>query len=67
VPTVLSVFPSAGVSVGTLRFAHPTRLLERGAPGLHFYTLNQSELTLEICRRLGLVTEPEEKVAGRMP
>ena len=34
-----------------------TRLCERlvagGAPGIHFYTLNQSALALEICRRLG--------------
>ena len=34
-----------------------TRLCERlvagGAPGLHFYTLNQSALSLEICKRLG--------------
>ena len=29
------------------------RLIEGGAPGIHFYTLNQSALTLEICRRLG--------------
>jgi methylenetetrahydrofolate reductase (NADPH) len=31
------------------------RLIEGGAPGLHFYALNQSELVLEIGRRLGLV------------
>lgn len=34
-----------------------TRLCERliagGAPSIHFYTLNQSALSLEVCRRLG--------------
>ena len=29
------------------------RLIEGGAPGVHFYTLNQSALALELCRRLG--------------
>jgi methylenetetrahydrofolate reductase (NADPH) len=29
------------------------RLIAGGAPGIHFYTLNQSALSLEICRQLG--------------
>lgn len=28
------------------------RLIAGGAPGIHFYTMNQSALTLEICQRL---------------
>ena len=31
------------------------RLLAGGAPGLHFYSMNQSALTLEVCRRLKIV------------
>jgi methylenetetrahydrofolate reductase (NADPH) len=34
------------------------KLLAAGAPGLHFYTLNQAGLTTEIWDRLGLATRP---------
>jgi methylenetetrahydrofolate reductase (NADPH) len=34
-----------------------SRLLQAGAPGLHFYTMNQAELSLAIWKNLGL---PEE-------
>ncbi|HLW05537.1 MAG TPA: methylenetetrahydrofolate reductase [NAD(P)H] [Azoarcus sp.] len=33
------------------------RLLDIGAPGLHFYSMNQADLSIEICRRLGLAKE----------
>ncbi|MDX1605983.1 MAG: methylenetetrahydrofolate reductase [NAD(P)H] [Candidatus Competibacterales bacterium] len=31
------------------------KLLEGGAPGIHFYTMNRAEPTLAICRNLGLL------------
>ena len=30
------------------------RLIDCGAPGVHFYSMNQAGLTLELCNRLGL-------------
>lgn len=40
-----------GIEVGT---ALGQELLDAGAPGLHFYTMNQSSATIEICENLGI-------------
>lgn len=35
------------------------RLLDNDVPGLHFYTMNRPDLVLEICRRLGWLTQSQ--------
>ena len=37
-----------------------SQLLDAGAPGLHFYTMNSPNLTTTIWQRLGLQTEPSK-------
>lgn len=37
------------------------RLLQGGAPGLHFYTLNHAELSLQLCELLGLASLAKNK------
>ncbi len=52
-------FMDDGASIRAFGIEVVARLCERlaagGAPGIHFYTLNQSVLTIDICRRLGWV------------
>jgi methylenetetrahydrofolate reductase (NADPH) len=50
-----------GLDVVTALCGH---LLERGVPGLHFYTMNQAEATSEVCRRLGAEPAVEPRRAA---
>lgn len=56
----LSAWESAGDLESLKRFGHDVvadlcqRLVDGGAPSLHFYTLNQAKPTIALCERLGL-------------
>jgi methylenetetrahydrofolate reductase (NADPH) len=53
----LQSFGDDGASIREFGLETVTRLCERllagGAPGLHFYTMNQAAAAVEICKRLG--------------
>ncbi len=42
------------------------QLLQQGAPGLHFYTLNQANTCIHLCDLLGLITENRERSFKRI-
>ncbi len=44
-----------------------SQLLECGAPGLHFYTMNDVEATLEVTSALGLAALRSRPLDGRLP
>lgn len=50
-----------GVDVVT---AFSQKLLDNGAPGLHFYTLNNADVTMAICQQLDLKRPPALPVQG---
>jgi methylenetetrahydrofolate reductase (NADPH) len=39
------------------------RLLQEGAPGMHFYTMNQAQPTLAICQNVGILSTPHATTA----
>ena len=56
----LSAWDAAGDRASIAEFGHEVvaalcqRLLDGGAPGLHFYTLNRAQPTIRLCRHLDL-------------
>ena len=58
----LSAWEASGDTASLQAFGHEVvmdlcqRLIEGGAPSLHFYTLNQAKPTLSLCESLGLIS-----------